>query len=75
MLGAPKQQTSILPDNAMSSIVTMGETNISQSSQHQKHPKKVLIKMEEQEEQLDSSEVPKAVPKKHLLENIPLLLK
>ena len=47
----------------MSSIVTMVETNISQSSQHQKHPKKVLIKMEDQEEQLASSEVPKVVPK------------
>ena len=35
-----KQQTAILPDDAMSSIVTMVETNISQSSQHQKHPKK-----------------------------------
>ena len=51
-----KQQTAILPDDAMSSIVTMVETNISQSSQHQRHPKKVLIKMEEQ---LASSEGPK----------------
>ena len=61
---SPKQQTAILPDNAVSSIVTMVETNISQSSQHQKHPKKVLIKMEEQEEQLATSEGPKVVPKK-----------
>ena len=53
---SPKQQTAILPDDAMSSIVTMVETNISQSSQHQKHPKKVLIKMEEQEEQIATSE-------------------
>ena len=48
---SPKQQTAILPDDAMSSIVTVIETNISQTSQHQRHPKKVLIKMEDQEEQ------------------------
>ena len=35
-----RQQTTILPDDAMSSILTMVETNIFQSSQHQKHPKK-----------------------------------
>ena len=61
---SPNQQTALLPDDAMSSIVTMVDTNISQSSQHQKHPEKVLIKMEDQEEQLASSEVPKVVPKK-----------
>ena len=36
------QQTTILPNYVMSSIVTTVETNISQSSQHQKHPKKWL---------------------------------
>ena len=56
-----KQQTAILPDYEMSSIVPMVETSISQSSQHQNHTKKVLIKTEDQEEQLASSEGPKGV--------------
>ena len=60
----PKEQTAILPDDAMFSIMTMVETNLFRSSQYQKHPKKVLIKMEEQEEQLTTSAGPKSVPKK-----------